>query len=617
MAKIVDLGDLSLDVNGVPGTSGEVAIDTDAKTVLLRISGNLDDDSPGSTSGVTLQCVYSFLKEEWKADDNLNKFKFPLKAIYEAKFLWQYGWQPADAQTRDLIRDAGWQEIDGSEKACIISLGSQYDTTQQGNYQQIDGFDQATTDFDKTGSVDEAIEIYDGDSADYRDYLKLYLREWERTYSDYNLLAEQGFSAITYIAYRAPLANQDDIKNTGTTQGFVDGANEPYLHMNLQYYVGQLFDQAATSKTYEVNDVVRDGDSPARWARCTTGGIITTPGGGYVSFGGPSVWEAYPGEREIGTDNWYAFNRAVQYSGLSNPDADELYKFCQNELTKASDINTDAESDSYGTVNGEVGVRLAYYVGDVLHSWPGVNFDDFDSNITNTIVLHDIAVGSGIQYGLDAEDVPNISSERTYPFTAAGTMIFSSNLVAETNANTRYVMYFKNIAEQTAANFVISGAAGANATLEGTDMTISVGEYFTLAGFTETANNGVKVATGTPTATDVDYTDALGVTQVDDVSADTVTLEEQPYDTASATIVNDNSASPIDGEVDATNIVFDFNYDGNVQGGRTAGEDAPVVVVAQGLGDSEWIFAEFTITQATGLSFPVNAPDERTYLPPA
>ncbi len=616
MAKIVDPDDLTLDVNGSP-TTEEVAIDTDAKTVQLRLAGNLDDTSPGSTSGVTLQCAYSFLKEEWKTDAVLNKFKFPLKAIYEAKFIWQYGWQPADAQTRDLIRDAGWQEIDGSEKACIISLGAQYDDTQQGNYQQVTGFDQSTTDFDKTGPVDEAIEVFDG--GDYRGYLKLFLREWERTYSDYNLLVEQGFSALTYIAYRAPLANANDIKNTGTTQAFVDGDNDPYNTMDLQYYVGTLFDTAAVSKDYVVDDVVLDGDSPARWARCTGGGTITTPGGAWASFGGDATWEAYPGEREIGTGNWYAFNRAVQYSGVATaPDADELYKFTQNALTKASDINSDLEADSYGTVNGEVAVRLAYYVGDVLHSWPGVNFDDFDYNITNTIVLHDITVGSGIQYGLNTEDVPVTSTERTYPFTAAGTMIFSANLVNETNADTRYVMYFKNIAEQTNTNIAITGASGANATMTGTGFSIATGDYFTIAGFlTNAVNNGVKVATGTPTSTDVDYTDALGVTQIDETSGDSVTVEEQPYDTDSAIIVDDNSAADIDGQVDQANIVFDFNYDGNVQGGRTASQDAPVIVVAQGLNDSEWIFAEFIITQATGLSFPVNAPDERTYLNPA
>jgi hypothetical protein len=613
MAKIVDPDDLALDLSGSP-TSEEVAIDTDAKTVELRIAGDLDDTSPGSTSGVTLQCLYSFLKEEWKTEATLNKFKFPFKAIYEAKFLWQYGWQPANAQTRDLVRDAGWQEIDGSEKACIISLGAQYDTTQQGNYQQVTGFDQSTTDFDKTGPVDEAIEVFDG--GDFRGYLKLYLREWERTYSDYNLLTEQGFSALTYIAYRAPLANADDIKNTGTTQAFIDGANDPYQDMDLQYYVGTLFEPAQAT-TYAIDDVVLDGDSPARWARCTGAGTVVTETNPYASFGGTSTWVAYPGERQIGTD-YYAFNRAVQYNGGgSAPNADELYKYTQNALTKASDINTDPDTDSYGTVNGEVAVRLAYYVGDILHSWPGVNFDDFDSNITNTIVLHDITAGTGAAYGLDSEDVPNTSTERTYPFTAAGTMIFSANLVNETDADTRYVMYFKNIAEQTGTGFTITGASGANATLVGTGMTLSVGQYFTLAGFvTNTDNNGVKVATGTPTATDVDYTDALGITQTDDSTGDSVTLEEQPFDTDSAIIVEDNTSTEIDGEVDQTNIVFDFNYDGNVQGGRTASEDAPVVVVAQGLNDSEWIFAEFIITQATGLSFPVNAPDERTYLNP-
>ncbi len=615
MAKIVDPDDLILIVNGSP-TTEEVAIDTDAKTVQLRIAGNLDDTSPGSTSGVTLQCAYSFLKEEWKTDATLNKFKFPLKAIYEAKFLWQYGWQPADAQTRDLIRDAGWQEIDGSEKACIISLGAQYDDTQQGNYQQVTGFGQSTTDFDKTGPVDEAIEVYDG--GDYRGYLKLFLREWERTYSDYNLLVEQGFSALTYIAYRAPLANADDIKNTGTTQAFVDGPNDPYNTMDLQYYKGAIFEPAQVTD-YVASDVVLDGDTPARWARCLAGGSITSgEDGPWGSFAGTATWEAYPGERQIGTD-YYAFNRAVQYSGIgAAPDADELYKFTQNALTKASDINSDPDADSYGTVNGEVAVRLAYYVGDILHSWPGVNFDDFDSNITNSIVLHDITAGTGASYGLDTEDVPNTSTERTYPFTAAGTMIFSANLVNETNADTRYVMYFKNIAEQTNTNIAITGASGANATMTGTGFSIATGDYFTIAGFlTNAVNNGVKVATGAPTSSSVDYTDALGATQIDETAGDSVTVEEQPFDTDSAIIVDDNAAADIDGQVDQTNIVFDFNYDGNVQGGRTASADAPVVVVAQGLNDSEWIFAEFIITQATGLSFPVNAPDERTYLNPA
>lgn len=617
MAKVVDPDVLALIVDGSASTE-EIEIQTDAKTIEVTLVGDVDDDSPGATSGVTKQCVYSFLKEEWKTNTTLNKFKFPLKAIYEAKFIWQYGWQPANQQTRDLFRDAGWQEIDGSEKACLISLGSQYDTTQQAGHQQIEGFDQAITDFDKTGLLNEAVEIVGtGGTPDYTGFLKVFLRVWQRLYADYNLIVEQGFTALTYIAYRLPLANANDTKNTGTTEAYIDTAVDPYQNMQLQYYRGTTFETVA-DQAYVVDEVVLENNGAgSRWWRCTTGGTLSgTTGVPKASWTlGGSVWEAYPGERLIGAV-YFAFNRSV-LDGVSGtqPNRDEIYKFCQQRLRKASDINDDGETEVYGTVNGEVAVRLCYYVGDQLHSWPGVHFDDYDPNIKNFITLHDITVDGG---GLDSEDVPVTSTERNHPFTAAGNMVFSQNLVDETNADTLYTMYFQYIAIQTAqTDFTISGSSGADAVLNGTGMTLSVGEYFILSGFlTNTENNGVKVATGSPTATVVPYTDALGVNQTDDVLGDAVTLKEQPYDTASAIIVNDATPAAIQGQVTQVNEPFTFDYDGNVQGGRTFGEDAPVVVTAQGLNDSEVVFAEFVITAAAGLSFPVNAPDERTYLNP-
>lgn len=617
MAKVVDPDVLALIVNS-SATTEEVEIQTDPKTIKITLVGDVDDGNPGSTSGVTLQCIYSFLKEEWRTNTTLNKFKFPIKAIYEAKFVMQYGWSWADDQTRDLVRDAGWQEITGAEYACLISLGTQYDNNQQAWYQQIAGFD-ATADgsvanFDKTGPLDEAVQIFDGGSGDYRDYLKLFLREWERTYSDYEILSEQGFSALTYIAYRAPLSNGNDIKNDGTvTQAFINGANDPYQDMDLQFYRGAGFTTAAQT-TYAVDDVVQDG--VGRWARCTGAGTITGgEGGAWASFTGTATWEAYPGERQIGA-NYYAFNRAVQYNGVgSNPTKEQIYLFVQNELTKASDINDDPDSDTYGAVYGRIAVRLAYWVGDILHSWPGVNFDDYDSNDTNDLVLHDIKVDTG---GLDSEDVPLQSNDLTYPFTAAGTIVFSQNLVDEADGDTHFHMYHQYTAIQTdQTNFTISGASGADAVLNGTGMSISNGDYFLLSGFTTNPlNNGVKVATGAPTATVVPYTDALGNTQTNDVTGEAVTLKEKPFDTASAVTVTDNSSTDISGQITQVNETFDFNYDGNTDGGRTAATDAPVVVVAQGLGGAEWIFAEFTITRNTGLSFPVNAPDELTYLNP-
>jgi hypothetical protein len=311
----------------------------------------------------------------------------------------------------------------------------------------------------------------------------------------------------------------------------------------------------------------------------------------------------------------------VQYNGVATePDDSEIYKFCQQRLRKTSNINDDPETEGYGTVNGDVAVRLCYYVGDTLHSWPGVCFDNFNANITNDIVLHDITVDGG---GLDSEDVPVTSGDQTYPFVAAGTMVFSSNLVDETNADTLYRMYFKNVREQTFDDISVGSASGANATLSSAALAdfsnIAQDDHFYVSGFsTNEANNGLKKATGNGVTLSVAYTDTLGRTQVNESAGDSVTVEEKPFDSVDAIVVQDESGpSNIEGQITQQNISFDFDYDNNVQGGRDSGEDAPVVIVAQGLEDSEWIFAEFTITANTGLSFPVNAPDERTYLNPA
>jgi len=499
----------------------EVVINTTAKTVQLLVAGNLNDTAPGQSSGVTLQCLYSFLKEEWLSDSALNKFKFPLKAIYEAKFIWQNGWGLADDQSSDLIRDAGWQETDGSEYACIISLGTMDDDQNDlGYYQQETGFDKTTTAFDKTGELDEAIKIFDGGSNDYRDFLKVYLREEQKTFALSNLLVDQNLSALTFIAYRLPLANDDDIKVTHIDT-YIE-ANLPYTGMSIDYLNGQKF-ETWSAGTYYVDDVVYH-DVNLRWWRVTAASTTEEP------TGTPSNWEAYPGERQIGT-SYYAFNRIVDGNSGTT---EEIYEFCQHALRQITDINDNTGLDGYGTVYGNVAVPHCAFVGDTLQSDPGVFIDDFDVNYKNAIEFYDITVDGG----LDSEDVPIVTTKRTFPFVAAGNVLFNDNIVSETNVDTLYRMYFKD------------------------------------------ANGNL-------------------------------------FDTANAIVVNDNESQPIQGEVDAASKSFDFDYDGNVQGGRTAGTDADVVIVAQGLNDSEWTFAEFTITAASGLSFPVTTPDERNYANPA
>jgi len=89
------------------------------------------------------------------------------------------------------------------------------------------------------------------------------------------------------------------------------------------------------------------------------------------------------------------------------------------------------------------------------------------------------------------------------------------------------------------------------------------------------------------------------------------------FNSGSAILVDDNSGTDISGTVGgASSVTFDFDYDGNTQGGRTAGTDANVTIVAVGLSGAQHVIATGTITRATGQNFSLVAPLERNYSNP-
>jgi hypothetical protein len=86
------------------------------------------------------------------------------------------------------------------------------------------------------------------------------------------------------------------------------------------------------------------------------------------------------------------------------------------------------------------------------------------------------------------------------------------------------------------------------------------------------------------------------------------------FGTGSAILVDDNDGLDISGSLNgASSIPFTFDYDNNTQGGRTAGTDANVTVVAIGLETAQYVAAEGTITRATGQNISLVAPLERNY----
>ena len=83
---------------------------------------------------------------------------------------------------------------------------------------------------------------------------------------------------------------------------------------------------------------------------------------------------------------------------------------------------------------------------------------------------------------------------------------------------------------------------------------------------------------------------------------------------ATAITVNDKDGVPIQGVISGSSISFTFDYSNNVQGGRTAGTNADVVIVAGNKGYAKPVVATGTITQAKGISFGLVAETDRAYV---
>lgn len=89
------------------------------------------------------------------------------------------------------------------------------------------------------------------------------------------------------------------------------------------------------------------------------------------------------------------------------------------------------------------------------------------------------------------------------------------------------------------------------------------------------------------------------------------------YSTLNAVIVNDAGATPITGNVSAQpSVSFTFDYDGNVQGGRTPGTDAAVTIVAIGLTTAQFVITTGLIQRSKANNFSLVSSLERNYSNP-
>jgi len=290
--------------------------------------------------------------------------------------------------------------------------------------------------------------------------------------------------------------------------------------------------------------------------------------------------------------------------------AQNIFERIQYLLRQGTDINDSADGAVVGQMTGE----LAAYVGD------NITFGGFESVNPN-------GGGAGvIVEGFDANDTNNMffvdnlgvaTGTRNFPFVAAGTLNFNSNLTGDTDPE--YWLYYQYTQRVTNATIDCIGNSGSTYDLESDAAVLpvfGVNDYVRISGFAQAANNGlfrvtvVNVSQSDYTVVRVDG-EPVGTTE----SNQTVSVDKNPYNSPDAIIVNDNSGSPITGAIGAASIAFDYDYDNNAQGGR-ATETAVCVLKASGLELGQYVeVLNQQITRNTGLSFTATSPLERNFTP--
>ena len=88
------------------------------------------------------------------------------------------------------------------------------------------------------------------------------------------------------------------------------------------------------------------------------------------------------------------------------------------------------------------------------------------------------------------------------------------------------------------------------------------------------------------------------------------------YGEAGAVTVNNAAGTPITGVITAGSISFDYDYDGNVQAGFTAGTDRAVTLIGirPGSGAGKFAVATGTLTRSKALSLSLVAETNRAYI---
>tara|TARA_B110000211_G_scaffold2998_1_gene3592 strand:+ start:623 stop:2356 length:1734 start_codon:yes stop_codon:yes gene_type:complete len=571
MAKITDPDKLSRSTEASSGTAdGNVFFNLSAKTIELIDTGGWAStnellDTNYNSGGVSIQTLYSFLKEQWKSDAELVKYAFPMEAITAEQFEFINGWVLTDFK---LIRDGGFAERDAAgvvqkEYAGIISLGTLADGAAQPYYAFAD--DTVKTDFQYAGQVNEAILIFtEGGVDDRAKALTVFVRS-APTGTSGNVTGYQfiqtstsdiGVTSLATQAYRFPLAQAVD-PNVTLTVAEVEAAGGVFDDMRIEYYTGSE-SITDTGTTFSVGVVIDANFDDAD----------------------------------------------------TSPTLTQIYQWVQNELRKSTDINI-APGDVTADVIGLLTDPLVVFVGATLKTLrqsdnKGVFIEGVGATDLNNV-----------------EFVDNSNASQTYPFKVGVNLDFNTNILDDPNSK-YFLFYTTNTGGAFGTANTVAVTKDAGGAVAGDVHTAAASYTGAMSG---SADGAIVASSRTFTVTGAGWTVDQLVGKI--LSVDGTNSGKYYVLSNTATVITIRADGKIFDVDDATatwsliepnvnggstpRVTFTYNYAGNVDGGRTADTVADITLVALGLEKAQYAKAASSITKVNSVTVPVSNPLERNY----
>jgi hypothetical protein len=618
---ITDPDQLAYTVNPASYVAGleEILINTSAKTIALKIVGNL------TTDGATIKAVYSKLKDAWRADSTLIKYPFPMGPITDEQFEMVNGWNwDKTGSTGITITSASWATnvvtfnttaVHGLTSGDMVTIAGVTPAAYNGTY----GITVSDTDtFTATLMTNPGTYTSGGTVSNF---LKTP-----------DLLRTGGWSVVNTSG--AVTEQWAGIITLGT---FAANTDQAYIQ---QAATGAAATAVNIKLTNPVNQAVQILDDP-------NGDGSYADGYDYRSYFKIFVreWQKLYAQSELVDIGVSQLTYQAYRFPLTNS-ADLKVTHTEVQIDANSDGTPDVgvyaninitylrhTTDALYTVKGDWVSGTVYAVADVTQSANGHWYKCIDPT----------TAGDTTEPESDATNWAAYEGERLigttwYPFTViidgdttVGSTASGAARATEIYEAVQYYLRQSTDIDADATASVIGKTAPALLKFVGDTLVTSTGVY--VDSFNTQDTNAIEFYDAMGVKRTFPYVAALTVFFGENLQNDQYakywvffTNDDAgnnagaDYGTSSAIIVKDKDSIDMTGSVNPawptkrTSVSHSFNYDSNVQrGAASAGFDAPITCVGIGLITGQFVRATGTIQRSTANSVTLTASLERNY----